>query len=115
MQVLAMDHGVNVNDDKVKQLLEEDVAHVWQLIQIGTVRQVYQRLDQPFVVIILEVDDLDEARRVTDQIPFVKHRITAFDLIPVGPFDGLNVLMADRTSSQLPSRKSATGRINKRI
>lgn len=98
VKFLAMDHGVDVDQKKVEMYLKEDVTRVWELYVEGTIREFYQRGDNPFAVLILECASLDEAKGKLSTIPFVQHGLTAFDVIPIEPFVGLNVLFKTETA-----------------
>jgi hypothetical protein len=95
MKFLAMDRGINLDRELIEAHLKEDVQRVWELYAEGTIREFYQRGDNPFAVLILECSSIDEAREKLSTIPFVRLGITTFDtIIPVGPFTGLNVLFS---------------------
>lgn len=90
-----MDRGVNVDRELIDKHLKEDLRRVWELYVEGTIREFYQRGDNPFAVLILECKDLEEAKAKLATIPFVQLGITTFDtIIPLQPFSGFNVLFA---------------------
>ena len=98
MKFLAMDSGVNVDEEKIKAHLAEDTAKVWELYSEGFIREIYQRGDNPFTVLILEADSLEEAKSKLATIPFVKMGITEFKtVIPLQPFTGFEALFADKS------------------
>lgn len=97
MKFLAMDSGVNVDKEKINAHLEEDVARVWELYGEGFIREIYQRGDNPFTVLILEADSLEVAKTKLATIPFAKMGITEFKtVIPLQPFTGFEALFADK-------------------
>lgn len=97
MKFLAMDSGVNVDEEKIKAHLKEDVARVWELYSEGFIREIYQRGDNPFTVLILEADSLEDAKAKLASIPFAQMGITEFKtVIPLQPFTGFDNLFADQ-------------------
>lgn len=98
MKFLAMDSGVNVDEQKIEEHIAEDVARVWELYSEGFIREIYQRGDNPFTVLILEAESLEDAQAKLATIPFTKLGITEFrTMIPLQPFTGFDVLFADKT------------------
>ena len=97
MKFLAMDRGVNLDQALIEKHLKEDVQRVWELYVEGTIREFYQRGDNPFAVLILECSNLEEATAKLSTIPFAKLGITTFDtIIPLKPFDGLSSLFESK-------------------
>ena len=98
MKFLAMDSGLDMNEEKINANVAEDVARVWELYSEGFIREIYQRGDNPFTVLILEADSLEEATRKLATIPFAKMGITEFKtVIPLQPFTGFEALFADKS------------------
>ena len=98
MKFLAMDSGLDLNEEKIKANVAEDVARVWELYSEGFIREIYQRGDNPFTVLMLEADSLEEATRKLSTIPFAKIGITEFKtVIPLQPFTGFEALFADKS------------------
>ncbi|GCE28927.1 hypothetical protein KDA_44110 [Dictyobacter alpinus] len=100
MKFLAMDHGLEGAKDtaKVNSLLKKDVTRVWELYKEGTIREMYQRSDNPFAVLILECSNLEEARQKLGTIPFSQAGITAWEIIPIQPFAGLEAIIVPETT-----------------
>ena len=97
MKFLAMDSGVNVDEEKIKAHLAEDTARVWELYSDRFIREIHQRGDNPFTVLMLEAYSLEEAKSKLATIPFAKMGITEFKtVIPLQPFTGFEALFADR-------------------
>lgn len=98
MRFLAMDNGVNVDEEKIKAHIKEDVSRVWELYSEGFIREIYQRGDNPFTVLILEADSIEDAKAKLATIPFAKMGITEFKtVIPLQPFTGFDVLFAGKS------------------
>jgi muconolactone delta-isomerase len=101
VQFLAMNHGLAgaADTDAVNRLRVSNFARIWELYVEGTIRQLYQRGDNPWAVFLLECDSVEQAREKLSTIPFTQHGITAWDVIPLQPFIGFAQLFA----SPLPS------------
>jgi hypothetical protein len=61
-----------VTMETITPLLGEEVANVWRLWKRGIVRENYARADEPGVVIVFEVPDVDDARRYVADFPLSK-------------------------------------------
>jgi hypothetical protein len=49
--------------DAIQPLLPLEVANVWWLWKAGIVRENYARADEPGVVIVFELDNVEQAKR----------------------------------------------------
>jgi hypothetical protein len=67
---------------------------VWDLYAGGTVRGMHLRQGKPGAVLVLEVADVDEARRVAAGLPMVAAGLLAAEVVPLAPFKPLEVLFA---------------------
>jgi hypothetical protein len=73
MKVIAYDRfRPGVTMDTIRPFLAEEAAHAWRLWKKGIVRENYSRVDQPGVVLVLEVENADEACRILDEFPLTK-------------------------------------------
>ena len=73
--------------EKIQPYLKAEVECVWKLYKEGTLREMYSRPDRPLgVVFILECPSVDEARKILDEVPFVREKLIDFELIPLGTF-----------------------------
>jgi hypothetical protein len=73
MRIIAYDKfrpGVTMED--IRPFLQEEVSNVWRLWKAGIVRENYARADEPGVVIIFEVQDVETARIYTEDFPLTK-------------------------------------------
>ncbi len=78
--------------EKVFTKVREEVTMGWDLYSKGIFRQLLYRHDEGGVVIIMEVKDMDEAKRITAKMPMVEAGLTEWELIPVGPFTHFEAL-----------------------
>jgi hypothetical protein len=84
MRIIAYDRfkpGVTL--DTIQPYLADEVANVWRLLKAGIVREIYGRADEPGVVIVFELDNVEDARRYTDDFPLSKASFLEWFFIPV--------------------------------
>lgn len=73
MRIIAYDRfRPGVTMEQITPYLTEEVANVWRLWKAGIVRENYARADEPGVVIIFEVPDVETAKAYTDDFPLSK-------------------------------------------
>lgn len=96
MQVLALGRDTGPLDDpRWPEIRVAEARRAWELYSAGTLRQVWFRADRPNGVLLLEVADLGEARRVVDSLPLVAAGLIDFDLVPLRPYPGFARLFAE--------------------
>jgi hypothetical protein len=84
MKVIAYDRfRPGVTMDTIRPLLPDEVAHAWRLWKRGVVRENYSRVDQAGVVLVFEVDNAGEARRLLADFPLSKAGYLEWTCIPV--------------------------------
>lgn len=82
--------------EKIQPHLEAEVKHAWKLYKEGTVREMYNCQDRRLgVVFVLECSSVDEARKILDELPFVREKFIDFEIIPLGPFSYFEMLFRD--------------------
>jgi len=87
MKILAMDTILpGVTLEKIHPYLREEAAAAWKHYTDGMVREIYFRLDHPGAVMVLECESVEEARKMTDELPLVRADLIRFEFIPLGPF-----------------------------
>jgi hypothetical protein len=82
MRIIAYDRfrpGVTL--EHITPYLTEEVANVWRLWKAGIVRENYARADEPGVVIIFEVPDVETAKAYTDDFPLSKAGLLEWSFI----------------------------------
>lgn len=110
MKVIAYDRfRPGVTMETITPLLPEEVANVWRLWKEGVVRENYARSDEPGVVIVFEVDDVDEARRYVDDFPLSKAGYLEWFYIPVQAPLPLESLMDERIDVAEPYDRTPAG------
>jgi hypothetical protein len=94
--------------EKIRPYLEAEVKHAWKLYREGIVREMYNWQDRRLgVVFVLECSDVDEARKVLDELPFVREKFIDFEIIPLGPFSYFETLHRDYAPPQQGQPPSA--------
>jgi len=88
MKIIAFDKfKISLEEShKVQLLLKDESKHAWELYKKGTFRELYFRTDHPEAVVILECENVDEAKKIMSELPLVKAGYIDFEYIPVGPF-----------------------------
>jgi hypothetical protein len=81
-------------------VLPQEVRDTVKLYLAGKIDQWYVRKDQASVVFILNITDVDEARRTLAQLPLGRANLMEFDFIPLGPLSPLAALGANQTGSK---------------
>ena len=71
---------------KITPLLNAEARHAWEMYKSGKYRELYFRTDHPGAVMVLECENVEEAKKLTDDLPLVKAGYIEFEFIPVGPF-----------------------------
>ena len=82
MKVIAYDtFRPGVTMEQINPFLQEEVSNVWRLWKAGIVRENYARADEPGVVIVFEVPDVESARMYTDDFPLSKAGLLQWNFI----------------------------------
>jgi hypothetical protein len=68
---------------------------LWRLYRDGVVREMYSP-GGPGIVLVLEAGSVDEARRRLGELPLLRDRIMALELVELHPFRALQMLFADK-------------------
>jgi muconolactone delta-isomerase len=98
MKVLALGRDTAPTDDpRFAEIRPAEARRAWELQQADVIREIYFRADRPNGVLVLEVPDLAEARRVIDSLPLVAAGLIDFDLVPLKPYPGFARLFAEAT------------------
>ena len=74
--------------------LEAESRRVWELIQSGTLREIYFHQDRNDAYLVLECENVEAARAATDSLPLAEEGLIDFEIIPLRPYAGLERLFA---------------------
>ena len=72
--------------------LEAEARRVWELYKNGVIREIYFRADRTSAVLILECENLEEAKEILSTLPLVQEDLIYFDFIPLAPYPGFERL-----------------------
>ena len=89
MKILALEEDLSstANADSDALLLAETRA-VWELVQAGTIREIYFREGPTQAVIILEAGSTQQAEEILARLPLVAAGRTRFNVIGLRPSPG---------------------------
>ncbi|MDO3556487.1 hypothetical protein [Ralstonia pseudosolanacearum] len=80
--------------EKYPPHMHEETRHAWKLYTGGVVRDFYFRQDRPGVALIAEAGSIEAARAALNEFPLAKAGLIGWDVIPLGPFTGWQLLFA---------------------
>ncbi len=101
MKILALDKVLeSATAEGIKASFMKEVDQTVKLYLADVVREIYFRQDRSGTVLVLEAASLEEARKMVDTLPLVKAKMIDFDLIPLGPFMPLALLLDEEESSE---------------
>jgi muconolactone delta-isomerase len=89
MKVLALEKEL-IEGSSNKTLMELEAQRVYELYKKDKIRQIYFQKQKHTTVIVLEVEDISEARNIISSLPLVENKIIEFDLIELIPYNGLD-------------------------
>ncbi|MBN2280263.1 MAG: superoxide dismutase [Candidatus Marinimicrobia bacterium] len=93
MKILALEiENSNANPSLFQKFAKAEAEHVYKLYQLGKIREIYYRQDPKAAVIMLECQDMDEARLILRELPFVRNNLITFEIIPLKPYNGFERL-----------------------
>lgn len=89
MRIIAIQKDASeVNKREFVPHLRDEARKGWELYKNGFLREVYYKADRPEVVLILECEDVEQAKEKLGMLPLVKEGLIAFDFIPLKPYHG---------------------------
>ena len=95
MKILALERErPNVTPEQFSPHLRAEAARVWELHQLGVLREIYFSQERHAAVLMLECVDGAEARQVLNTLPLVKAGLIIFEIIPLVPYSGFARLFA---------------------
>jgi len=88
MKVLAIEKEIEgVKWDEMKDLLEQEAQHVFQLYLSDSLREIYFT-ENKNAILILETNNRETAKEILDSLPLVKNRKIRFDIMELRPYSG---------------------------
>ena len=108
MKIIALEHEVpGATLEKFHQYARAEATRAWELHQQGAIRELYFRSDHREAVLVLECEHVDAARQILAELPFVKHQLITFELIPLVAYSGFARLF-DSYQADPPREASLT-------
>ena len=89
MKVLAIEKEIT-KDFGNQAWLAQEALRVYELYKADKIREIYFQKQNHTAVIILEVQDITEARNLINSLPLVKNKLIDFDLVELIPYNGLD-------------------------
>ncbi|MBE2194097.1 MAG: superoxide dismutase [Anaerolinea sp.] len=106
MKILALEKEVpNLRSVDFAPYLRAEARRVWELMQMGILREAHFRQDQRLAVLVLECDQLGQAQTALESLPLVQAGLITFELIALRPYDGLARLFGDAEAGDLPTNR----------
>lgn len=101
MKLLAMEKELpGATAEKFRPHLKREAKRVWELYQVGVIRELYFRQDQHSAVLVLECSDIEEAQQALSTLPLVEEGLITFEFIPLIPYPGFARLFESDTSQE---------------
>lgn len=96
MKILAIDKVLeSATPEGIKANFMKEVDQTVKLYLADVVREIYFRQDRSGTVLVLEAPSLEDARKMIETLPLVREKMIDFELIPLGPFMPLALLLED--------------------
>ena len=95
MKILVLENELpNATMERFQEYAVVEAGKVWALVQAGVIRESYFRADRSDAVLVLECQNVDEAREALSTLPFVQNKLITFELIPLKAYSGFERLFA---------------------
>ena len=93
MKILAIEKEIKTVDwEKISQTLKEEAKSVYEMMLLGSLREIYFT-ENKNAVLILECEDKIVARTLLDKLPLVMKGIIDFEIMELQPYTGFSRLM----------------------
>ena len=92
MKILALEKERPGAPTADASLLKAEAQAVWDLVQIGAIREIHFRDDRPQAVVILEAESPLHAQATLAQLPLVRAELVDFEVIGLLPYPGFSRL-----------------------
>ena len=93
MKILAIEKEfAGKSPEDFQPHLEAEARRVWELYKKGVIREIYFRADLKNAVLILETENLKEAKEKLSTLPLIQEDLIYFEFIPLAPYPGFERL-----------------------
>lgn len=94
MKVLAIGSLVKpLSDERREVVLGKEVPHTLQLYLKGAIEQFWFRQDKPGPVFLMDVETIEEAKAIIDEMPLMIEGVAAYEYMQLGPLKPLGQLI----------------------
>ncbi len=95
MKILALEHECpEVTAEQFREHAVTEARKVWDLTQLGIIRESYFRADRNEAVLVLECASVSQAEEILSALPFIENQLIAFEMIPLKAYPGFERLFA---------------------
>lgn len=95
MRIIAIQKETpHLNKRDFVPYLRDEAIQGWELFKEGIIREMFYRDEKYEVVLILECENKEEAKRKLATLPLVENGLIEFELIPLRPYHGFERLFA---------------------
>ncbi len=95
MKLLALEHELPAAAAAdFKRYARAEARRAWELYQSGLIRELYFHRDDHTAILVLECEDLEQARQALSSLPLAAHGLITFEIIPLVPYNGFERLFA---------------------
>lgn len=92
MKILAIEQEIAPLPTGQKEaVLKEEASKVWEFTKLEIIREVYFTADHR-AVLVLECNSSLEAAEILNQLPLVKLKLIAFEILELKPYTGFERL-----------------------
>jgi hypothetical protein len=81
------------SDEDRARIMPQEVPHTLKLYLESHIEQFWFRQDKPGPIFLLNVESIDAAKAIIEQMPIVAEGFASYDYIPVGPLMPLGMLL----------------------
>lgn len=93
MRIIALEKEISTaRPIDFRKNAKAEAKALWKLYINGFVREFYFRKEKKLAVLLLEVKNKVEAKKVLSKLPYVSKNLIEFELIPLRPYPGFQRL-----------------------
>lgn len=93
MRIIALEKEISTaRPIDFRKNAKVEAKALWKLYINGFVREFYFRKEKKLAVLLLEVKNKVEAKKVLNKLPYVRKELIEFELIPLRPYPGFQRL-----------------------
>lgn len=93
MKILAIGTLEPMSSEQQQTFMPQEVPATLQVYLNGKIEQFWFRGDMKGPIFLMEVNSVEEANSILDELPLGKARLLSFELMPVGPLIPLGLLI----------------------